>query len=229
MFTSRAEYRLLLRSDNADQRLTPLGLALGCVGAERQTAFREKAKALTRAREILEARQVTPHEANAHGIAINQDGRRRSGMELLAFKDVNFGWLISLWPELASVPAEISAQLEIEAHYASYLSRQEADIKAYRRGGGVGLPKKMNYYQNSGVLDEGRGEVKGHGAGPLGAAGRNPGGTPAGGAGLLGAGGGKRAGAYTHLAPPAKREGGKMGGGGLIKKKKKHRHKRNNT
>ena len=179
MFTSRAEYRLLLRSDNADQRLTPLGLALGCVGAERQTAFREKAKALTRAREILEARQVTPHEANAHGIAINQDGRRRSGMELLAFKDVNFGWLISLWPELASVPAEISAQLEIEAHYASYLSRQEADIKAYRRDEGVGLPKDLNYDQISGFSNEVREKLKRHGPATLGAAARIPGVTPA--------------------------------------------------
>ena len=179
MFTSRAEYRLLLRSDNADQRLTPLGLALGCVGAERQTAFREKAKALTRAREILEARQVTPHEANAHGIAINQDGRRRSGMELLAFKDVNFGWLISLWPELASVPAEISAQLEIEAHYASYLSRQEADIKAYRRDEAVELPKDLNYDQISGFSNEVREKLKRHGPATLGAAARIPGVTPA--------------------------------------------------
>ena len=179
MFTSRAEYRLLLRSDNADQRLTPLGLALGCVGAERQTAFREKAKALTRAREILEARQVTPHEANAHGIAINQDGRRRSGMELLAFKDVNFGWLISLWPELASVPAEISAQLEIEAHYASYLSRQEADIKAYRRDEALELPKDLNYDQISGFSNEVREKLKRHGPATLGAAARIPGVTPA--------------------------------------------------
>ncbi len=179
MFTSRAEYRLLLRSDNADQRLTPLGLALGCVGAERQTAFREKAKALTRAREILEARQVTPHEANAHGIAINQDGRRRSGMELLAFKDVNFGRLISLWPELASVPAEISAQLEIEAHYASYLSRQEADIKAYRRDEALELPKDLNYDQISGFSNEVREKLKRHGPATLGAAARIPGVTPA--------------------------------------------------
>jgi len=179
MFTSRAEYRLLLRSDNADQRLTPLGLALGCVGAERQTAFRDKAKALTRAREILEARQVTPHEANAHGIVINQDGRRRSGMELLAFKDVNFGWLISLWPELASVPAEISAQLEIEAHYASYLSRQEADIKAYRRDEALELPKDLNYDQISGFSNEVREKLKRHGPATLGAAARIPGVTPA--------------------------------------------------
>jgi tRNA uridine 5-carboxymethylaminomethyl modification enzyme len=100
-------------------------------------------------------------------------------MELLAFKDVNFGWLISLWPELASVPAEISAQLEIEAHYASYLSRQEADIKAYRRDEALELPKDLNYDQISGFSNEVREKLKRHGPATLGAAARIPGVTPA--------------------------------------------------
>ncbi len=179
MFTSRAEYRLLLRSDNADQRLTPLGLALGCVGAERRAAFLNKEAALNQARDLLEMRQVTPHEAVRHGIVINQDGRRRSGMELLAFKDVDFTRLISIWPELEAVPTEITAQLEIEAHYASYLSRQQADIEAYRRDEALELPKNLDYDQISGFSNEVREKLKRHGPATLGAAARIPGVTPA--------------------------------------------------
>ena len=179
MFTSRAEYRLLLRSDNADQRLTPLGLALGCVGTERRAAFLNKEAALTKARDILETRQVTPHEAGAHGIVINQDGRRRSGMALLAFKDVDFARLISIWPELESLPTEITTQLEIEAHYASYLSRQQADIEAYRRDEALELPKNLDYDQISGFSNEVREKLKRHGPATLGAAARIPGVTPA--------------------------------------------------
>ncbi len=179
MFTSRAEYRLLLRSDNADQRLTPLGVSLGCVGAERQVVFQGKDAALSQARHMLEAWQVTPHEASAHGIAIKQDGRRRSGMELLAFKDVDFTRLIAIWPELGSVPAAIVAQLEIEAHYASYLSRQQADIEAYRRDESLELPKNLDYEQIKGFSNEVREKLKRHGPATLGAAARIPGVTPA--------------------------------------------------
>ncbi len=179
MFTSRAEYRLLLRSDNADQRLTPLGLDLGCVGPRRQAAFRAKLSSLDQARHILETGQATPHEAGSHGITVNQDGRRRSGMELLAFKDVDLGDLIPLWPKLASVPHEIAAQLEIEAHYAGYLGRQQADIDAYRRDEALELPADLDYDRISGFSNEVREKLKRHGPATLGAAARIPGVTPA--------------------------------------------------
>jgi tRNA uridine 5-carboxymethylaminomethyl modification enzyme len=179
MFTSRAEYRLLLRSDNADQRLTPLGLDLGCVGPRRQAAFRAKLSSLDQARHILVTGQATPHEAGSHGITVNQDGRRRSGMELLAFKDVDLGDLIPLWPELASVPHEIAAQLEIEAHYAGYLGRQQADIDAYRRDEALELPADLDYDRISGFSNEVREKLKRHGPATLGAAARIPGVTPA--------------------------------------------------
>lgn len=179
MFTSRAEYRLLLRSDNADQRLTPLGLDLGCIGTQRQTAFQAKMSSLDKARQILEASQATPHQAGDHGITVNQDGRRRSGMELLAFKDVSVERLVPLWPELASVPGEIAAQVEIEAHYAGYLGRQQADIEAYRRDEALELPASLDYDQVTGFSNEVREKLKRHGPATLGAAARIPGVTPA--------------------------------------------------
>ena len=179
MFTSRAEYRLLLRSDNADQRLTPLGLSIGCVGPHRAAAFGLKTAALDDARQFLEGHQTTPHQANAHGIAVNSDGRWRNGMELLAYKDVGMRQLEALWPELAAVPAAISAQLEIEAHYAGYLGRQQADIEAFRRDEAFELPIDLDYDRIMGFSNEVREKLKHHGPASLGAAARIPGITPA--------------------------------------------------
>ena len=179
MFTSRAEYRLLLRSDNADQRLTPLGLAVGCVGRRRAAAFEKKRAALDNARRFLEEHKATPHEANARGIAVNSDGRRRSGMELLAYKDIGLSQLAALWPELARVPEAIATQMETEAHYAGYLARQEADIAAYRRDESLELPKDLDYGLVAGLSNEVREKLKHHGPATLGAAARIPGVTPA--------------------------------------------------
>ena len=179
MFTSRAEYRLLLRSDNADQRLTPLGLSIGCVGPQRAAAFRMKVLALDNVRQFLEGHQATPHQANARGIAVNSDGRWRNGMELLAYKDVGMKQLVALWPELAAVPAAISAQLEIEAHYAGYLGRQQADIDAFRRDEALELPMDLEYDQMTGFSNEVREKLKHHSPATLGAAARIPGITPA--------------------------------------------------
>ncbi|MBL6951965.1 MAG: tRNA uridine-5-carboxymethylaminomethyl(34) synthesis enzyme MnmG [Alphaproteobacteria bacterium] len=179
MFTSRAEYRLLLRSDNADQRLTPLGLSLGCVGRLRAAAFKTKLAALDEARLFLESHQATPHEASARGIPVNADGRWRTGMELLAYKDVDMKRLAALWPELAAIPDPIAAQVEIEAHYASYLGRQQADIEAYRRDEALELPSDLNYDHVVGFSNEVREKLKAHGPATLGAAGRIPGITPA--------------------------------------------------
>ncbi len=179
MFTSRAEYRLLLRSDNADQRLTPVGMSVGCVGARRAAAFQSKLAALDDARLFLEGHQATPHEASARGIPVNADGRRRTGMELLAYKDVDMKRLAALWPELAAMPEAIAAQVEIEAHYAGYLARQQADIEAYRRDEALELPKDLDYDLVAGFSNEAREKLKRHGPATLAAAARIPGMTPA--------------------------------------------------
>ena len=179
MFTSRAEYRLLLRSDNADQRLTPMGLAVGCIGARRKDAFAAKMKHLEKTRQFLESHQATPHEANAKGIPVNSDGRRRNGLELLAYKDVNMVRLSALWPELDRIPGPIAAQVEIEAHYAGYIGRQKADIEAYRRDEALTLSGDLDYDQISGLSNEVREKLKTHGPATLGAAARISGVTPA--------------------------------------------------
>ncbi len=179
MFTSRAEYRLLLRSDNADQRLTPLGLSVGCVQGRRGGAFKAKLAALEGARRFLQNHRATPHEASGRGIPVNADGRRRTGMELLAYKDVDLKRLSALWPELASIPDAIAVQVKIEAHYAGYLSRQEADIDAYRRDEALELPEDLDYGQVAGFSNEVREKLTHHGPATLGAAARIPGITPA--------------------------------------------------
>ncbi|HYM17579.1 MAG TPA: tRNA uridine-5-carboxymethylaminomethyl(34) synthesis enzyme MnmG [Micropepsaceae bacterium] len=154
MFTSRAEYRLTLRADNADQRLTPLGEAIGVVGGERRRAFREKLGHLTRAREGARAFMLTPSEAKRQGIAVRQDGIRRSALDLLALKGVEFDHIVRIWPELGAFPAEIVEQLEIDAHYAGYLDRQEADIIAFRRDEALLLPDDLDYGGITGLSTE---------------------------------------------------------------------------
>src|SRR5207244_8417897 len=133
MFTSRAEYRLTLRADNADQRLTPKGISLGCVGPIRQRSFTEKVAALAAAREFARSVSLTPTEAERHGLALNKDGQRRSAFELLSHPNIGIAQLACIWPRLAELPPKIAEQLEIDAKYEVYLSRQAADIAAYRR------------------------------------------------------------------------------------------------
>ncbi|MGH7080603.1 MAG: tRNA uridine-5-carboxymethylaminomethyl(34) synthesis enzyme MnmG, partial [Acetobacteraceae bacterium] len=133
MFTSRAEYRLLLRADNADQRLTPAGVAIGVVGAQRAQRFAAKAAALDAARRRLAELGMTPPVLLRHGISVNADGIARTAAELLAHPGIDLARLARIWPELAAVPPEIAEQLEIDARYAGYLERQERDIAAYRR------------------------------------------------------------------------------------------------
>ncbi|RMF38977.1 MAG: tRNA uridine-5-carboxymethylaminomethyl(34) synthesis enzyme MnmG, partial [Alphaproteobacteria bacterium] len=133
MFTSRAEYRLRLRADNADQRLTPLGLAAGCVGARRAAAFRQRMARLSAGRRLAETLHATPNELARHGIAVNRDGVRRSAFELLAYPGVDSARLRAIWPVLGELDPWVVGQLEIEARYRGYLARQEADIRAYRR------------------------------------------------------------------------------------------------
>jgi tRNA uridine 5-carboxymethylaminomethyl modification enzyme len=154
MFTSRAEYRLRLRADNADARLTPLGEALGCVASARSAAYAAKSAAMQDGRTLLQSLTATPDEANSRGMTINRDGRRRSAFELLAFPDMTMARLTTLWPELAGISAPVAAQLEIDARYDIYLRRQEADIEAYRKDEAIAIPAALDYGAIAGLSTE---------------------------------------------------------------------------
>src|SRR5262245_29355770 len=145
MFTSRAEYRLRLRADNADQRLTPLGVAMGLVGPERREAFAHRHTALEDGRRLLHRLELTPNEAARHGLDINKDGRRRTAFELLAHPGIDLAHLTTVWPQLLGIAPAVGAQLEIDARYAAYLERQEADIVAFRKEEGVRIPADFDY------------------------------------------------------------------------------------
>ena len=145
MFTSRAEYRLTLRADNADQRLTPIGLRVGCIGGPRGQRFATKMTTLTGARQCLGALRMTPPALRRHGIAVNEDGITRSAAELLAYPGVDLARLTQVWPELSAFAPEIAEQLEIDARYAGYLERQERDIASFRRDEGLLLPSDLDY------------------------------------------------------------------------------------
>ncbi|PCJ68019.1 MAG: tRNA uridine-5-carboxymethylaminomethyl(34) synthesis enzyme MnmG [Rhodobiaceae bacterium] len=154
MFTSRAEYRLSLRADNADQRLTPLGLALGCVSAERGGVFAVKLGALEKARALAAACSETPSVLQKAGLKINQDGVRRTAFELLSYPDVDFAAAAGIWPELATLEPEIAEQLEIDATYAVYLKRQAGDVQAFRKDEALVLPASLDYATVPGLSNE---------------------------------------------------------------------------
>ena len=145
MFTSRAEYRLTLRADNADQRLTPVGQHLGCIGAERGTRFSAKMAALAAARSRLAELRMTPPALKRRGIAVNEDGVARSAAELLAYPGIDLARLAAIWPELGSLQPAVAEQVEIDARYAGYLERQERDIAAFRRDEALLLPADLDY------------------------------------------------------------------------------------
>ncbi len=179
MFTSRAEYRLLLRADNADQRLTPTGISIGCVGSARAQAFTAKHEALARAREQVSGLTILPIELERRGFKVNQDGIRRSALDLLRYPEIGMTDILAIWPDLGAVPADIIAQLEIDGRYAGYIQRQEADIHAFRRDEALVIPKDLDYTQVGSLSNEMRLKLGQHKPDTLGAAARIPGVTPA--------------------------------------------------
>jgi tRNA uridine 5-carboxymethylaminomethyl modification enzyme len=156
MFTSRAEFRLTLRADNADQRLTAKGLALGCVGSERAERFAAKADALAQARARAAELSLTPAAALKAGFHVKADGQRRDVVQLLAYPDIGFNDLARHWPEIAAWPAFAREQIEIDAAYAGYLDRQAADVAAFRRDEDLRLPTDLDYAGVGGLSQEAR-------------------------------------------------------------------------
>jgi tRNA uridine 5-carboxymethylaminomethyl modification enzyme len=154
MFTSRAEYRLQLRADNADQRLTERGVAIGCIGPERTAFHAEKSRALNEAREFARSVSLTPKEAERHGLTLNKDGQRRTAFEILSYPGIGIADLARIWPRFGEWPAKIAEQVEIGAKYDVYLSRQAADIAAYRRDEGFELPDELDYGALPGLSNE---------------------------------------------------------------------------
>lgn len=186
MFTSRAEYRLSLRADNADQRLTPVGLGIGCVGTYRERAFSDKMERLTATMSVLTENSFTPKQLTEAGIQVNQDGTRRSGLDVLAFPNVQFEDLIPLEPALKDADAETRRQTERDALYANYISRQKKDIEAIRKDELQEIPADFDYDSIGGLSNELKSKLKAARPGNLSQASRVDGVTPAALALLLG-------------------------------------------
>ncbi len=179
MFTSRAEFRLSLRADNADQRLTGLGIEVGCVSDKRADTYNRKMDRLLAARERLGGMSCTPSQVAATGISINQDGTRRNGFDLLAFPDVSFDDLLPLCPELESVDADIRQQTERDALYANYIERQKKDVETLKRDEGHRFPVDFSFDNIDGLSNEIRSKLSRVRPGNLAQAGRIDGMTPA--------------------------------------------------
>ena len=179
MFTSRAEYRLTLRADNADQRLTGRGIALGCIGGARAERYRAKIAALEAARAIAHSQSLTPTQAARHGLALRRDGQRRSAFEILSYPEIGIGDLARIWPAFGALDAKIAAQLEIDAKYHVYLSRQAADVESYRRDESLILGEDLDYAILPGLSNEVRQKLQLHRPRTIGQAGRIDGVTPA--------------------------------------------------
>jgi tRNA uridine 5-carboxymethylaminomethyl modification enzyme len=179
MFTSRAEYRLTLRADNADQRLTPLGIDVGCVGAARGAVFAAKSKKLAEGAALLGSLALTPDEAAKFGLAVNRDGRKRSAFELLSYASVDVARLAAIWPEIGKLDPAIAEQLAVDARYAVYVRRQELDIAAFRKDEGIAIPGDFAFAALPGLSAELRQKLDRHRPANLGQAARLDGMTPA--------------------------------------------------
>jgi len=178
MFTSRAEYRLTLRADNADQRLTDVGLALGAVGVSRETRWRSKSEALVAARTRAHELTLTPAEAARHGLKVNQDGKRRNLLELLSYPAITWSDMAAIFPELSAMPKDVAEQIEIDAVYHGYIDRQQADIVAFRKDEGVRIPASFDYASVGGLSNEVREKLERTEPATLGQAARIEGVTP---------------------------------------------------
>ena len=154
MFTSRAEYRLSLRADNADQRLTPKGVEFGCVGAARAQTFHVKMREIEAARELARTLQLTPAQAEARGLKVNHDGQRRDALQLLAYPSISFAQLAAIWPDLGALNAQAREQIEIDAMYAGYLERQALDVEAFKRDEDLRLDPDLDYAGVGGLSTE---------------------------------------------------------------------------
>jgi len=179
MFTSRAEYRLSLRADNADQRLTNRGVAIGCVDAKRRQTFSIKETALLHAHNLLQSLSISPNEAARHGVKINYDGVRRTAFDILALPDVSIASLKTIWPNLGAIETHIAEQVEIDAKYAVYLERQSKDIEASRRDEALLIPDSLDYSLLQGLSNEIRSRLEMIQPRTMGQAGRIEGMTPA--------------------------------------------------
>ena len=179
MFTSRAEYRLMLRADNADQRLTPLGIAAGCVSGTRRAAFETKSARLDAGAALLRSLSLTPDQAAKVGLTINRDGRKRSAFDLLSYPEIDLARLARIWPEIAALDETIAGQLATDARYAVYIARQELDVAAFRKDEAIAIPDGFAFERLPGLSNEIRQKLARHKPASLGQAARLDGMTPA--------------------------------------------------
>ena len=179
MFTSRAEYRLALRADNADLRLTPKGMALGCVSDSRIRAFEAKMAEIDKARDLIESHSLSPSEAQSHGLPVGQDGQRRTAAQLLAFPTITFDDLAEIFPDLAEIPPGIAAQVAADCLYAHYVERQKNEVAALMRDEGHEIPRDLDFEGIAGLSSEVRAKLTAVRPETLGQAGRIEGMTPA--------------------------------------------------
>ena len=186
MFTSRAEYRLQLRADNADQRLTPKGVEAGCVGGGRKLVFEKKKIQLNQAISLAKSLNKTPNELAKFGIKINRDGVRRSVVDVLGYPNVNMCLVAKIWPEMTGLPRAVAEQIEIMGRYAGYLDRQETDIRVFRSDESLLIPDNIDFDLIGGLSNEIRSKLKSTRPTTLGAAARISGVTPAALTALLG-------------------------------------------
>ena len=145
MFTSRSEYRLTLRADNSDQRLTPLGMQIGCISSKRKTIFKNKLKQLQEGFSLVKKYRISPNKLEKNGIMINHDGKKRSAFDLLSFENVSFSDVNNIWPETKFIKDDIREQIEIETQYSGYLERQREDIIDFKKEEELTLPKNLDY------------------------------------------------------------------------------------
>jgi tRNA uridine 5-carboxymethylaminomethyl modification enzyme len=179
MFTSRAEFRLSLRVDNADERLTPLGLKLGLVGACRRESFEARTESVVRLRDLLSSLTLTPQQAESFGLQLNRDGLKRTAFQLLSYPDVSLETLARIWPELSSFAPAIASRVTADATYSVYLDRQAAEIQSYKRDQALAVPTDLDLDGISGLSNELKAKLNEHRPGNLAQAARIEGMTPA--------------------------------------------------